>query len=99
MKKRFTEELIVRAIKQHSAGAKVEDICRDIGISNGTFYNWWSKYAGLEVNEAKCLNQHWFRALDKAKYEIDQWLELYNNVRPHSSLNYLPPAVYAKQVA
>lgn len=40
MKKRFTEELIVRAIKQHSAGAKVEDICRDIGISNGTFYNW-----------------------------------------------------------
>jgi putative transposase len=47
----------------------------------------------------ECLNQHWFRTLDEAKYEIDQWREHYNNVRPHSSLNYLPPAVYAKQVA
>ncbi|CAN8139491.1 transposase [uncultured Thiomicrorhabdus sp.] len=47
----------------------------------------------------ECLNQHWFRTLDEAKYEIDQWREHYNHVRPHSSLNYLPPAVYAKQVA
>ena len=57
MKKRFTEEQIIRAIKQHEAGAKVEDICRDMGISNGTFYNWRSKYAGLEVNEAKRLKE------------------------------------------
>jgi putative transposase len=39
------------------AGAKVEDICRELGISNGTFYNWRSKYAGLEVNEAKRLRE------------------------------------------
>jgi putative transposase len=57
MKKRFTEEQIIRAIKQHEAGAKVEDICREMGISNGTFYNWRSKYAGLEVNEAKRLKE------------------------------------------
>ena len=37
--------------------AQVEDICRDLNISNGTFYNWRSKYAGLEVNEAKRLRQ------------------------------------------
>ena len=37
MKKRYTEEQIIKAIKQHEAGAKVEDICRDMGISNGTF--------------------------------------------------------------
>lgn len=55
MKKRYTEEQIIRAIKQHEAGAKVDDICRDMGISTGTFYNWRSKYAGLEVNEAKRL--------------------------------------------
>lgn len=57
MKKRFSEEQIIRAIKEHEAGARVEDICRKLGISNGTFYNWRSKYAGLEVNEAKRLRE------------------------------------------
>lgn len=55
MKKRFTEEQIIKAIKRHEAGAKVDDLCRELGISAGTFYNWRSKYAGLEVNEAKRL--------------------------------------------
>ena len=55
MKKRYSEEQIIRAIKQHEAGAKVGDLCRDLGVSTGTFYNWRSKYAGLEVNEAKRL--------------------------------------------
>lgn len=57
MKKRFTEEQIIKVIKEHEAGAKVADICRRLGISNGTFYNWRSKYAGLEVNEAKRLRE------------------------------------------
>jgi len=57
MKKRYTEEQIIKAIKQHKAGAKVDDICREYGISNGTFYNWRSKYAGLEANEAKRLSE------------------------------------------
>jgi putative transposase len=57
MKKRYSEEQIIKAIKQHEAGAKVEDICREMGISSGTFYNWRSKYAGLEVNEAKRLRE------------------------------------------
>lgn len=57
MKKRYTEEQIIKAIKQHEAGVKVEDICREMGISNGTFYNWRSKFAGLEVNEAKRLKE------------------------------------------
>ena len=56
-KKRYSEEQIIKAIKEHEAGIKVEDICRDLGISNGTFYNWRSKYAGLEVNEAKRLRE------------------------------------------
>ena len=56
-KKRYSEEQIIRAIKQHEAGAKVEDICSEMGISGGTFYNWRSKYAGLEVNEAKRLKE------------------------------------------
>lgn len=55
MKKRFTEEQIIKAIKRHEAGAKVDELCRELGISADTFYNWRSKYAGLEVNEAKRL--------------------------------------------
>lgn len=55
--KTLQEEQIIRAIKRREAGANVEDICREIGISNGTFYNWRSKYAGLEVNEAKRLKE------------------------------------------
>ena len=57
MKKRYTDEQIIKAIKKHEAGAKVEDICRDLGISTGTFYNWRSKFAGMEVNEAKRLRE------------------------------------------
>jgi putative transposase len=57
MKKRYSEEQIIKAIKQHEAGAKVDDICRELGLSNGTFYNWRSNYAGLEVNEAKRLRE------------------------------------------
>jgi len=57
MKKRYNEEQIIRAIKEHEAGAKVDDICRELNISSGTFYNWRSKYAGLEVNEAKRLRE------------------------------------------
>ncbi len=37
MKKRYTEEQIIRVIKEYDAGAKVSDICRRMGISNGTF--------------------------------------------------------------
>ena len=56
-KKRYSDEQIIKAIKEHEAGAKVEDICRNLGISTGTFYNWRSKFAGMEVNEAKRLRE------------------------------------------
>lgn len=57
MKKRYSEEQIIKVINEHEAGAKVDDICRRLNISNGTFYNWRSKFAGLEVNEAKRLRE------------------------------------------
>ncbi|MFZ8914291.1 MAG: transposase, partial [Pseudomonadales bacterium] len=57
MKKRYSEEQIIGAIKRQEAGAKVSDLCRELGVSVGTFYNWRSKYGGLEVNEAKRLRE------------------------------------------
>lgn len=53
MKKTLHEEQIIKAIKRHESEIKVDDLCREMGISSGTFYNWRSKYADLEVNEAK----------------------------------------------
>ena len=55
MKKRYAEEQIIKAIKRHESGVKVDELCRELNISAGTFYNWRSKYGGLEVNEAKRL--------------------------------------------
>lgn len=46
-----------------------------------------------------CLNQHWFVNLSDARQIIDQWRKHYNQVRPHSSLGYVPPEVYEKQAA
>lgn len=43
MKKRYSQEQIIKAIKEHEAGIKVDELCRKLGISIGTFYNWCSK--------------------------------------------------------
>ncbi len=53
--KRYTEEQIIRILKEHEAGAKVQDLVREHGMSEQSFYRWKSKYGGMEVSEAKRL--------------------------------------------
>lgn len=45
------------------------------------------------------LNLHWFRSIEEAWYEMDQWRYHYNHERPHSSLNYLTPVALAEKAA
>ncbi len=52
---RFSEEQIIGFLKKQEAGVKTADICREAGISQGTFYKWKSKFGGMEVSEAKRL--------------------------------------------
>jgi putative transposase len=56
-KSKFTEAQIVFAIKQSESGVTVEEICRKLGVSQQTFYNWKSKYGGLDPTELRHLRQ------------------------------------------
>jgi putative transposase len=51
------EEQIVGVLRQGEAGEKVGDICRKVGISEGTYYLWKKQYAGLGINELRELRQ------------------------------------------
>jgi putative transposase len=50
---KFTEAQIVFALKQSETGVTVEEICRKMGVSEATFYNWKKKYGGLGVSELR----------------------------------------------
>lgn len=54
-KSKFTEEQIIKVLKEVDAGAKVQDVVRRLGITETTFYRWKSKYGELEVSDAKRL--------------------------------------------
>ena len=44
----------------------------------------------------ECLNANWFTSLSDARHKIESWRQDYNQQRPHSSLNYLPPVEFAR---
>ncbi len=52
-----TEAQTTFALKQAETGTKVEEVCRKMGISEATFYNWKKKFGGLEVSELRELRQ------------------------------------------
>ena len=55
--KRYTEEQIIYAVKQADAGTAVKEICRQLGVSEPTFYAWKKKYGELGVSELRKLRQ------------------------------------------
>ena len=52
---RFNEEQIIAILKEQEAGMATAEVCRRHGISSATFYNWKSKFGGLDVSEARRL--------------------------------------------
>lgn len=54
-KSRFSEEQIIGILKQHEAGVKTAELCREHGISAATFYGWKQKFGGMDVSEAQRL--------------------------------------------
>lgn len=56
-KSRFTENQIIKIISEQQTGKKVQDICREYGISQPTYYNWKSKYGGMSASQLKKMKE------------------------------------------
>jgi len=56
-KSRFSENQIVGILKEVETGRQVKDVCREYGISDATYYQWKSKYGGMEVSDIKRLRE------------------------------------------
>ncbi len=56
-KSRFTESKIVSILKQQESGRTVQEICREYGISQATFFNWKSKYGGMNASHLRRLKE------------------------------------------
>jgi len=56
-KSRFSEEQVAYAIRQAESGTAVADVCRQLGVSEATFYVWKKKFAHLGVGEMRRLRQ------------------------------------------
>jgi putative transposase len=54
---RFTETQIVKALKEHENGRKVDEIARELGITPAGFYKWKERYGGMEVSDLKRLKE------------------------------------------
>lgn len=58
MKHRFTEEQIIKMLREAERGEQtISALCRTHGVSEHTFYKWRQKYGGLEVADARRLRE------------------------------------------
>lgn len=64
-KKRFSEEQIIRILKEGEAIGNVREVCRQHNITEQTFYRWRNKFGGMEVCDAKRL-----RTMEKENAEL-----------------------------
>lgn len=54
---KYTEEQIAFALKQAELGTAVSEVCRKMGVSEATFYNWKKKFGGLGPSKLRWLRQ------------------------------------------
>jgi putative transposase len=94
-KSRFTTEQIIGFIKQADAGMAVAELAWQHGFSPASLYAWRAMYGGMEAEDAKRLNEHWFTSLAQVRKVITEWRRDYNEVRSYSSCARIPPASFA----
>ena len=69
MKRRFTEEQIIRILQEAEIVGHVREVCRQHHITEQTFYRWRSQLGGMDVSDAKRL-----RALERANAALKRWV-------------------------
>ena len=69
---RFTETQIIGILKEADAGTTVKELCRKHGISDATYYNWKSKYGGMNASDLKRMKE--------MEREISQLKRMYADV-------------------
>ena len=55
MKKRFSEQQILKILKEGESGISLDDLCRKHNIGQSTYYHWRAKYGGMELSDIKRL--------------------------------------------
>ena len=66
---RFSEEQIIRILKEHKCGVSVAHLCRKHGVSDARIYKWKARFGGMDVSEAKRL-----RALEDENAKLKRML-------------------------
>src|ERR1700712_142953 len=91
-KSRYTQEQIIAVLKQHQAGVPTAELCRKHGISEATFYNWRSRYGGMEGSEARRL-----KSLEEENRQLKKLVarQMHTPPRPHPSPGGLTPSEFA----
>jgi putative transposase len=74
--KRFSEEQIIRILREADSGLTVADVCRKHNCSEQSFYRWKSKFGGMEVSEVKRLRELECENAELKKIVADQMLDI-----------------------
>ena len=73
----YSESQILAILKEAQGGTPVPELCREHGMSNSTFYKWWSKYGGMDVSllqrmkELKAENKRLKKMYAKSQLKTD----------------------------
>lgn len=54
---RYSENQIIRILKEAEAGVPVTDLCRTYGFSKSSYYKWKAKYGGMEASDLRRLRE------------------------------------------
>lgn len=76
MKKRFTEEQIVRILQEAEGGMSTRDVCRKHNVSEQSFYRWKTKYGGMGVSDVKRLRELERENAELKKVVAEQTLDI-----------------------
>jgi len=68
-KSKFTDEQIIRAVREVESGEEASTVCRKLGITEQTLYRWKTKFAGMDVSDARKL-----RALEDENAQLKKLL-------------------------